>query len=191
MKRSTERILTTHTGSLPRTPKVIELLLAEQQARGAHKAALDAAVRAAIAHVVAKQIECDLDIINDGEDNLMRVMGFFVMLLPSGACWSVNSLLRHWWRDGWWGGGGYWTGGRGSCRAAEDASRLVPHAQFYSSQALDAVLADIASLGGRGGLIAVAPSGEAAWGFTTPAMYRGMADAHGSTVRIYSEEEDR
>jgi beta-aspartyl-peptidase (threonine type) len=58
-------------------------------------------------------------------------------------------------------------------------------------EALDAVLADIASLGGKGGLIAVAPDGEAAWGFTTPAMYRGMADASGRTVRIYAEEVER
>jgi beta-aspartyl-peptidase (threonine type) len=58
-------------------------------------------------------------------------------------------------------------------------------------EALDAVLADIASLGGKGGLIAVAPDGEAAWGFTTPAMYRGMADATGRTVRIYDEGADR
>lgn len=56
-------------------------------------------------------------------------------------------------------------------------------------QALDAVLADVAALGGRGGLIAVAPNGEVAWGFTTPAMYRGMADASGRSVAIYSEEE--
>ena len=58
-------------------------------------------------------------------------------------------------------------------------------------EALDAVLADIESLGGKGGLIAVSPSGEAAWGFTTPAMYRGMADATGRTVAIYSEEMER
>jgi beta-aspartyl-peptidase (threonine type) len=58
-------------------------------------------------------------------------------------------------------------------------------------EALDATLADIASLGGKGGLIAVAPDGEAAWGFTTPAMYRGMADSSGRTVRVYSEEEER
>ena len=57
--------------------------------------------------------------------------------------------------------------------------------------ALDAVLADIDSLGGKGGLIAVAPDGEAAWGFTTPAMYRGMADASGRTVAIYSEADER
>jgi len=58
-------------------------------------------------------------------------------------------------------------------------------------QALDAVLADVGSLGGRGGLIAVAPNGDAAWGFTTPAMYRGMADAGGRTVAIYGEEDER
>ena len=57
--------------------------------------------------------------------------------------------------------------------------------------ALDAVLEDIAGLGGKGGLIAVAPNGEAAWGFTTPAMYRGMADATGRVVRVYSEDEER
>ena len=67
MKRSTERMLTTHTGSLPRSAKVVELLLAEQQNRGPRKAELDAAVREAIAHVVDKQIECGIDIVNDGE----------------------------------------------------------------------------------------------------------------------------
>ena len=67
MKRSSERILTTHTGSLPRTPKVIELLLAEQHKRGARKAELNAAVAEAIAHVVEKQIECGIDVVNDGE----------------------------------------------------------------------------------------------------------------------------
>jgi 5-methyltetrahydropteroyltriglutamate--homocysteine methyltransferase len=67
MKRSTDRILTTHTGSLPRTAKVVELLLAEQQSPGARKAELNAAVREAIAHVVGKQIECGVDVVNDGE----------------------------------------------------------------------------------------------------------------------------
>ncbi|HUI98260.1 MAG TPA: cobalamin-independent methionine synthase II family protein, partial [Xanthobacteraceae bacterium] len=67
MRRSIDRILTTHTGSLPRTPKVVELLLAEQATPGARKAELAAAVRDAIAHVVAKQVECGIDIINDGE----------------------------------------------------------------------------------------------------------------------------
>src|SRR5215813_6914846 len=67
MKRSTDRILTTHTGSLPRTARVVELLLAEQKNRGARRSELDAAVREAIAHVVAKQIESGVDVVNDGE----------------------------------------------------------------------------------------------------------------------------
>jgi 5-methyltetrahydropteroyltriglutamate--homocysteine methyltransferase len=67
MKISTDRILTTHTGSLPRTQEVIDLLLAEQLQRGAHRTALHATVREAIAHVVTKQVEAGLDIVNDGE----------------------------------------------------------------------------------------------------------------------------
>ena len=58
-------------------------------------------------------------------------------------------------------------------------------------QALDSVLADVGDLGGTGGLIAVAPSGEAAWGFTTPGMYRGVTSAEGREVAIYSEEAAR
>jgi 5-methyltetrahydropteroyltriglutamate--homocysteine methyltransferase len=61
------RILTTHTGSLPRTPKVMEFLLAEDRHPGARSAELRQAVREAVAHVVAKQLECGLDIVNDGE----------------------------------------------------------------------------------------------------------------------------
>jgi L-asparaginase / beta-aspartyl-peptidase len=58
-------------------------------------------------------------------------------------------------------------------------------------QALDAVLDDIRSLGGKGGLIAVSPGGDWAWGFTTPAMFRGAADARGRTVGIYAGDDDR
>ncbi len=67
MKRSTNRILTTHTGSLPRTRKVVELLLAEDRNPGARQAELQAAVREAVADRVRHQIECGLDVINDGE----------------------------------------------------------------------------------------------------------------------------
>jgi beta-aspartyl-peptidase (threonine type) len=57
--------------------------------------------------------------------------------------------------------------------------------------ALDEVLADVQSLGGKGGLIAVTPNAEVAWGFTTPAMYRGMTDESGRLVAIYADEESR
>jgi len=54
-------------------------------------------------------------------------------------------------------------------------------------QALDAVLADVKQLGGTGGLIAVGPTGKAAWGFTTPGMYRGVTGPDGREVAIYPE----
>ena len=62
-----DRILTTHTGSLPRTPRVVELLLAEEKRPGSRRAELQTAVREAVAGVVKEQVECGLDIINDGE----------------------------------------------------------------------------------------------------------------------------
>src|SRR5262249_48134470 len=67
MKRSTERILTTHTGSLPRPPPVVELMLHEQNNPGAKTAGLRAGVGRAVADVVAKQAACGLDVINEGE----------------------------------------------------------------------------------------------------------------------------
>ncbi len=58
--------------------------------------------------------------------------------------------------------------------------------------ALDAVLADVCALGGTGGLIAIAPSGETAWRFTTPGMYRGTASADGErTIAVYDEASER
>src|SRR5690349_11842286 len=67
MKRSTSRILTTHTGSLPRPPQVVELMLAEWTSPGPKKAALAEAVTAAVRDVVERQVAVGLDVINDGE----------------------------------------------------------------------------------------------------------------------------
>jgi beta-aspartyl-peptidase (threonine type) len=55
-------------------------------------------------------------------------------------------------------------------------------------QAIDDTLADIKEMGGTGGLIAVMPSGEAAWGFTTSGMYRGVAGSDGRQVAVYGDE---
>jgi beta-aspartyl-peptidase (threonine type) len=70
------------------------------------------------------------------------------------------------------------------------ACRIRPRGEPLQD-ALDAVLRDIADLGGKGGLIAVTPRGEAAWSFTTPAMFRGKASESGREVAIYSAGEDR
>src|SRR5690606_1522206 len=64
---STERILTTHTGSLPRPQRVVELLFEQQKNPMTHDPAFAEAVGAAVAEVVRKQVEAGIDIINDGE----------------------------------------------------------------------------------------------------------------------------
>ena len=66
MKRSTQRILTTHTGSLPRPQEVVDLLLAQEEG-GADSDAFEAAVARAINDVVEKQAAAGVDVINDGE----------------------------------------------------------------------------------------------------------------------------
>ena len=75
--------------------------------------------------------------------------------------------------------------------AAHEVAARVRIGGESLQQAVDGVLADIRSLGGTGGLIAIAPTGEAAWGFTTAAMYRGLADANGRRVAVYSDEDER
>jgi len=67
MKRSTERFLTTHTGSLPRPEDLIRTMYAKEEGVPVDPAALSAKVRAAVADVVKKQSDAGVDLINDGE----------------------------------------------------------------------------------------------------------------------------
>ena len=67
MQRSTSHILTTHTGSLPRSPELQELLRLREERRSFDQATFAAGVRAAVTEVVQKQIAIGLDVINDGE----------------------------------------------------------------------------------------------------------------------------
>jgi len=75
--------------------------------------------------------------------------------------------------------------------AAHEVASRIRLGGATLQEAIDGVLADIAALGGKGGLIGVTPDGDAAWAFTTPAMYRGMADENGRKVGIYAAEESR
>jgi 5-methyltetrahydropteroyltriglutamate--homocysteine methyltransferase len=67
MIRSTERFLTTHTGSLPRPEDLVRMMYAKEEGVPVDGAALAARVRAAVADVVRKQTDAGIDIVNDGE----------------------------------------------------------------------------------------------------------------------------
>jgi 5-methyltetrahydropteroyltriglutamate--homocysteine methyltransferase len=67
MKRSTERFLTTHTGSLPRPDDLIRMMYAKEEGVPVDPQALASRVRTAVAEVVKKQADAGVDLINDGE----------------------------------------------------------------------------------------------------------------------------
>ncbi|MDR0360323.1 MAG: cobalamin-independent methionine synthase II family protein [bacterium] len=66
MKRSMDRILTTHTGSLPRPPDLTEMLFEREDGKVA-PATVSATVHDAVAEIVRKQAEVGVDVLNDGE----------------------------------------------------------------------------------------------------------------------------
>ena len=67
MKTSKDRILTTHTGSLPRPKPLLDLILAREQDRAIDAAAFEAETAKAVDEVVAQQVAAGVDVVNDGE----------------------------------------------------------------------------------------------------------------------------
>jgi 5-methyltetrahydropteroyltriglutamate--homocysteine methyltransferase len=67
MRWSTERILTTHTGSLPRPPELVRLYVERARGGAVDPAELDRLGKAALRHVVDKQVEAGIDVGNNGE----------------------------------------------------------------------------------------------------------------------------
>ena len=67
MQTSTDRILTTHTGSLPRPKPLIDLILRREKDAGVTAQVLEAEVSKATDDVVAKQVAAGIDVVSDGE----------------------------------------------------------------------------------------------------------------------------
>src|SRR6266481_154777 len=67
MKTSTDRILTTHTGSLPRPKPLVDLILAREKGEAIDADAFEAEVEKATDEIVAQQVAAGIDIVSDGE----------------------------------------------------------------------------------------------------------------------------
>jgi 5-methyltetrahydropteroyltriglutamate--homocysteine methyltransferase len=67
MIRSTDRILSTHVGSLPRPEDLIQIMFAKEEGMPVDRVAMAERVRSAVGEVVSRQIEAGIDIVNDGE----------------------------------------------------------------------------------------------------------------------------
>ena len=69
MKRSTDRILTTHAGSLPRPAELLSLISAHESGKPVDATELDTVVRSAVKKIVKKQADDGVDVLNDGEQS--------------------------------------------------------------------------------------------------------------------------
>ena len=67
MKISTDRILTSHVGSLPRPDDAVALLLRKERGEPYDQAEFDRVMRRAVADIVKHQAEIGIDIVSDGE----------------------------------------------------------------------------------------------------------------------------
>jgi len=67
MKLSTDRILTTHVGSLPRSQDVVDLLFAQDRDESIDERIFNETMRRAAADLVREQVEAGIDVVSDGE----------------------------------------------------------------------------------------------------------------------------
>ncbi len=103
MKRSVERILTTHTGSLPRPAELTRLMYDKEDGKPVNEASLRDHVQTATRDVVRQQVNAGLDVINDGEFTKVgystyvtdRLTGFDGESLPLGMA-EMQDYPEYW-----------------------------------------------------------------------------------------------
>jgi 5-methyltetrahydropteroyltriglutamate--homocysteine methyltransferase len=98
VRTSTDRILTTHTGSIARPDDLIELMRARENGRPYDHEAFETRAAEAVAECVRHQIEAGLDVINDGEQ---RKSGFTTYLAErlagfDAVPYAAGEPLGHW-----------------------------------------------------------------------------------------------
>ncbi|HSD44781.1 MAG TPA: cobalamin-independent methionine synthase II family protein [Burkholderiales bacterium] len=100
MQRSTDRILTTHVGSLPRPQEVVDRLLAQDRGEPHDPHAFDATMRAAVADAVRKQVDAGVDVVSDGEMSKIsyatyirhRLTGFEIGEVPRAVPSDIDAF---------------------------------------------------------------------------------------------------
>src|SRR6185437_7256451 len=76
MKRSSERILTSHTGSLPRPADLVAILNQKELGGAYDRAAYEARIARAISEIVRRQADTGIDIVDDGEHSKVNWMAY-------------------------------------------------------------------------------------------------------------------
>ncbi len=84
MPRNTDRILTTHVGSLIRPPKLIEFWRAIEDGKPYDEAAFEACLTESVAEIVRQQAETGIDIVSDGEFSKGVNWAFYILKRLTG-----------------------------------------------------------------------------------------------------------
>ena len=84
MKRSSNRILTTHVGSLIRPARLLELVRAKDAGDSAGAQAYDQCLKDSVAEVVGRQAQAGIDVVNDGEFGKSTSWALYALKRVSG-----------------------------------------------------------------------------------------------------------
>jgi 5-methyltetrahydropteroyltriglutamate--homocysteine methyltransferase len=96
MKRSADRILTTHVGSLPRPADLLAMMEAKEKGGAFDAKAYDTRLRAAVADIVTKQAELGIDVIDDGEYSKPSFVTYINERLGGFEVDKASSGQSHW-----------------------------------------------------------------------------------------------
>ncbi len=92
MKLSTDRILVTHVGSMPRPKALLDLMKAKLAGGGYNRSEYDRTVKAAVADTVKKQAQSGIDVVADGE---MSKAGFFTYVKERLSGFEARPDAKH------------------------------------------------------------------------------------------------
>jgi 5-methyltetrahydropteroyltriglutamate--homocysteine methyltransferase len=88
VKLSTERILTTHVGSLSRPRAMLELIAAREAGEAVDEAAFEVRSAEAVKAIVAQQVACGIDVVSDGEQSKPSYATYVKHRIASERLWS-------------------------------------------------------------------------------------------------------
>ncbi len=103
MPLGSDRILTTHVGSMPRPQDVVDMLFAQDRGELKDQAAYDETMRRAVSEVVAKQVEAGVDLVSDGETSKIsyatyirhRLSGFEIGEVPRATPQDLDDFPQY------------------------------------------------------------------------------------------------
>jgi 5-methyltetrahydropteroyltriglutamate--homocysteine methyltransferase len=100
MTAGRDRILTTHVGSLPRPDDLATAILAQDRGEAVDPAALGARIATAVREIVAKQVECGIDLVGDGEMSKVSYVNYLKFRIegfgePAPLEWTPADVAAH------------------------------------------------------------------------------------------------